>query len=142
MSQKLRKLVELPGVSELEFKSVMKPRMADPGARADFPEIDAVLTENFGLTGDEAEAMALPDGLADIERLSARDQVTAFEAAGWDVTDAKFKPLRLLGHLAPALWLAIHGVAGRLPFQAEDDPEPQMKSNLAAEAARFRRDKA
>jgi hypothetical protein len=139
--QKLRRLVDLPGVSDLEFKAVMKPRMADPDARPDFPEIDQVLQDNLGLTGDEAEAAELPAALKPIDALPPMKQVEAFEAVGWDVTDNKRKPLRLLGHLGPTLWLAIHGVAGRLPFQPEDDPEPQMRSNLAAEAAKFRRDR-
>jgi hypothetical protein len=139
--QKLRRLIDLPGVADLEFKAVMKPRMADPDARPDFPEIDQVLQDSLGLTGDQAEATELPAGLKPIDALPPMKQVEAFEAVGWDVTDNKRKPLRLLGHLGPGLWLAIHGVAGQLPFQPEDDPEPQMRSNLAAEAAKFRRDR-
>ena len=139
--QKLRRLIDLPGVADLEFKAVMKPRMADADARPDFPEIDQVLQDNFGLTGDEAEATSRPAGFTEIDRLAPRDQADAFEAEGWDVTDNKRKPLRLLGHLGPVLWLAIHGVAGALPFAPEDDPEPTMRSNLAAEAAKFRRDR-
>ncbi len=139
--QKLRRLVDLPGVSDLEFKAVMKPRMANPDARPDFPDINQVLKENLGLTGDEAEAASRPEGFTEIDGLAPRDQAEAFEAVGWDVTDNKRKPLRLLGHLGPPLWLAIHGVAGGLPFQPEDDPEPAMRSNLAAEAAKFRRDR-
>ena len=62
------------------------------------------------------------------------------EAEGWDVTDDKRRPLRMLDHFAPQLWLALRGVAGELPFQAQVEPDP-MKSSLALDAARFRRDR-
>jgi len=39
----------------------------------------------------------------------------AFEAAGWDVTDDKRRPLRVLGHFSAPMWLAVRGVAGALP---------------------------
>ena len=48
-----------------------------------------------------------------IDHLSPREQVAAFEAAGWDVTDDKRRPLRMLRQFGAPLWLAIHGVAGR-----------------------------
>ena len=35
----------------------------------------------------------------------------AFEDAGWDVTDDKRRPLRVLGHFSGPLWLAVRGVA-------------------------------
>ena len=66
-------------------------------------------------------------------------QVAAFEEAGWDVTDAKRRPMRILGHFNQQLWLAIRGVAGELPFQA-DAPEPDpWASGLAAQAKRFQK---
>jgi len=70
--------------------------------------------------------------------------VAAFEAAGWDVTDNRRRPLRVLAFLGPALWLAVRGVAGELPFQAEPesgsaDPSDDWGANLAAEAARYRK---
>ena len=69
------------------------------------------------------------------------DQVIAFEAEGWDVTDDKRRPLRMFEHFAPQLWLALRGVAGELPFQAEADPDEAVYSSLAADAAKFRRDR-
>jgi hypothetical protein len=137
---KLRRLIDLPGVKDLEYKALMKPRYADPEARAEFPEIDEVSQAIFGITQDQAETAPRPEGLEDIERLPAREQADAFEAQGWDVTDDKRRPLRTLPQFAPQLWLAIHGVAGKLPFQAEAVADP-MKSSLADEAARFRRDR-
>lgn len=51
----LRRLIDLPGVRDLEYKALMKPRMADVDARADFPELDACSLALFGLTADEAD---------------------------------------------------------------------------------------
>ena len=135
----LRRLIDLPGVKELEFRAVMKREFAEPEARAEFPEIDACVTALFGLTADEAEAVARPDGWDGIEDKAAPVQVAAFEAAGWDVTDDKRRPLRVLGHFAGPLWLAVRGVAGSLPFVAESNEPERWVSNLAAEAARFRK---
>lgn len=135
----LRRLIDLPGVRDLEFRAVMKRDFAEPEARAEFPEIDACTTALFGLTGDEAEAVDRPDGWDHIETKAAPAQVAAFEAAGWDVTDDKRRPLRMLGHFSAPLWLAVRGVAGTLPFQAESTEPEQWVTNLAAEAARFRK---
>jgi hypothetical protein len=135
----LRRLLDLPGVADLEFKALMKRDFAEPEARAEHPELDACSTANFGLTADEAEAVPRPSDWDDIDAKPFPVQVMAFEDAGWDVTDDKRRPLRVLGHFNQQLWLAIRGVAGGLPFQPEDDaPEPWAKS-LAAEAARFRK---
>jgi hypothetical protein len=138
----LRRLIKMPGVSDLEYKAVMKPRMAEPESRADFPEIDAFLKETFGLSATEAEDVARPAGWDRIDEAPIRTQVDAFEAAGWDVADDKRKPLRLLAQFAPVLWLAIRGVAGTVPFAPEQD---EMKSDwgasLAADAKRFKKDR-
>ena len=135
----LRRLVELPGVADLDYKALMKPAVADPDFRADYPEVDTCAKALFGLTLDEAEDVAQPPGLAAIERLEPRDQAAAFEAAGWDVTDDKRRPLRMLRRLGPPLWLAIHGVAGSLPHAPEDDRPSDWASRLAADAAKFRK---
>ena len=135
----LRRLIDLPGVNDLEYRAILKRDFAEPEARAEFPEIDACTTALFGLTADEAEAVERPADWDDIECKAAPVQVAAFEAAGWDVTDDKRRPLRVLGHFNQQLWLAVRGVAGQLPFQPDDDkPEPWAKA-LASEAARFRR---
>ena len=135
----LRRLIDLPGVKELEFRAVMKRDFAEPEARAAFPEIDACTTALCGLTADEAEAVERPEGWDDIEAKAAPVQVAALEAAGWDVTDDKRRPLRVLGHFSGPLWLAVRGVAGSLPFQAESNEPERWVTNLAAEAARFRK---
>ena len=135
----LRRLIDLPGVKELEFRAVMKRDFAEPEARAEFPEIDACTTALFGLTAGEAEAVPRPEGWDDIEAKAAPAQAAAFEAAGWDVTDDKRRPLRVLGHFSGPLWLAVRGVAGSLPFQAEIREPERWVTNLAAEAARFRK---
>lgn len=135
----LRRLIDLPGVKELEFRAVMKREFAEPEARAAFPEIDACVTALLGLTADQAEAVARPDGWDGIEDKAAAVQVAAFEAAGWDVTDDKRRPLRVLGHFCGPLWLAVRGVAGSLPFLADSNEPERWVSNLAAEAARFRK---
>ena len=135
----LRRLIDLPGMRDLEFRAVMKRDFAEPEARAAFPEIDACVSALFGLTADDAEAVARPADWDGIEDKAAALQVAAFEATGWDVTDDKRRPLRVLGHFSGPLWLAVRGVAGSLPFQAESDQPERWVSNLAAEAARFRK---
>ena len=56
----LRRLIDLPGVDDLELKALMKPRVADPDERHEFPEVEAAVQAVFKLTPDEAEAVALP----------------------------------------------------------------------------------
>ena len=140
MTQPLRRLIDLPGVDDLEMKALMKPGHADPDRRDEFPEIDETAKKAFGLSLDEAEAVVLPDDWDDIHRLGPMDQIDAFEAEGWDVRDARRKPLRMLTHWALPLALAMRGVAGDLPFHAEpDQKETDWGSSLAAEASRFRK---
>ncbi|WP_269513894.1 hypothetical protein [Brevundimonas subvibrioides] len=139
----LRRLIDLPGVADLEAKALMKPGHADPSRRDEFPEVDAVLRAVFGLTAGAAEDAARPGDWDGIERLSPLDQVEAFAAEGWDVTDAKRKPLRMLSVFAEPLALAMRGVAGSLP-DAPFVPEPREErdawgAGLAAEAVRFRK---
>lgn len=140
----MRRLADLPGVDALELKALMKPRLADPDLVHEHPEVDAVAVEAFGLSLDEAEATALPadwpDHFRDLHRRSPAELAEAFEAEGWDVTDKKRKPLRMLPILALPLALAARGVAGQLPFAAEPDhPETDWGANLKAEAGRFRK---
>ena len=135
----LRRLIDLPGVKDLEFRAVLKRDFAEPEARAEFPEIDACVSALFGLTADEAEAVARPEGWDDIECKAPGVQVAAFEAEGWDVTDDKRRPLRVLGHFSGPLWLAVRGVAGSLPFQPESREPEGWASKLAAEASRFQK---
>jgi hypothetical protein len=135
----LRRLIDLPGVSELEYRALLKRDFAEPEARAEFPEIDACTTALFGLTADEAEAAPRPEGWDDIECKAPAVQVAAFEAEGWDVTDDKRRPLRVLGHFSGPLWLAVRGVAGSLPFQPESTEPEAWVSKLEAEAKRFRK---
>ena len=135
----LRRLIDLPGVKDLEFRAVMKRDFAEPEARAEFPEIDACSTAIFGLTADEAEYTPRPADWDHIEAKAVPVQVAAFEDAGWDVTDDKRRPLRVLGHFNAQLWLAIRGVAGTLPFLADSGEPEAWVSRLEAEAKRFRK---
>ena len=136
----LRMLRDMPGVDDLEMKALMKPRFADPDLPEGRDEIDALSIALFGLSLDAADDVERPADWDRIERLSPSDMVEVFEAEGWDVTDKKRKPLRLLPHLALPLALAMRGVAGELPFVAEPDvKETDWGSNLAAEASRFRK---
>jgi hypothetical protein len=136
---KLRRLIDLPGIADLETKALMKPTYAAEEHRADYPEIDACSTALFGLTADQAEAAPRPADWDGVDRLPLSDQIDAFEAEGWDVRDAKRRPLRMLGQFNQQLWLAIRGVAGTLPFQPQDDAPQAWESSLAKEAARFRK---
>ncbi|CAN5192464.1 hypothetical protein BH10PSE2_BH10PSE2_21220 [soil metagenome] len=136
----LHRLLDLPGVDPLELKALMKPRFADPDAPEGRAEIDALSVTIFGLSLDEADAAVLPDDWDGIERLSPAEMAEAFEAEGWDVTDKRRKPLRLLPVLALPFALALRGIAGALPFLAEpDQPADDWGSSLAAEASRFRK---
>lgn len=140
----LRRLIDLPGVDALELKALMKPRLADPDERHEHPEVDEAARSAFGMTLDEAEAVDLPAdwpaALQRLDRQSPLELVDAFEAEGWDVTDAKRKPLRVLPLFALPLALAARGVAGELPFAAEPDhPTTDWGSSLKADAARFRK---
>lgn len=135
----LRRLIDLPGVRDLEYRALLKRDFAEPDARAEFPEINACVSALLGLTADEAEAVARPPGWDDVENQPPAQQVIAFETEGWDVTDDKRRPLRVLGHFAAPLWLAIRGVAGTLPFEAESTEPEAWMSKLEAEAKRFRK---
>jgi len=136
----LRRLIDLPGIDALELRAVMKPRIADPDSGETVPEIAGTARAAFGLTPEEAEGVALPADWDGIERLDPADMVEAFAAEGWDVLDGRRKPLRMLGHWALPLALAMRGVAGALPFHAEpDQPVTDWGSNLKAEATRFRK---
>ena len=140
----LRRLADLPGVDDLELKALMKPRLADPDLIEEHPEVDAVARAAFGLTPAEAAAVPLPadwpDPLRDLHRRSPAELADLFEAEGWDVTDRRRKPLRLLPLFALPLALAARGVAGALPFVPEPDhPTTDWGANLKAEAGRFRK---
>jgi hypothetical protein len=135
----LRRLIDLPGVNDLEYRAILKREFAEPEARAEFPEIDACARALFGLTADEAEAAPRPPGWDGVEDKAPAVQVLAFEAEGWDVTDDKRRPLRVLGHFSGPLWLALRGVAGTLPFQAERNEPDAWAIKMAAEANRFRK---
>ncbi len=135
----LRRLIDLPGVADLEYRALLKREFAEPEARAEHPEIDECSLANLGLTSEQAENHARPSGWENPERLAIAAQVAAFEAEGWDVTDDKRRPLRVLGHFNQQLWLAIRGVAGALPFQPEDDRPDPWGASLAAQASRFRK---
>jgi hypothetical protein len=137
--ERLRRLIDLPGVADLEYRALLKREFADPEARAEFPEIDDCSTKIFGLTADEAEAHPRPGGWDNVESRPIPQQVAAFEAEGWDVTDDKRRPLRTFAHFNQQLWLAVRGVAGSLPFQPEDNTPDPWGSSLAAEATRFRK---
>jgi hypothetical protein len=143
-SQPLRRLIDLKGVRDLEFAAVRKPLPEIGETRPADPDIDACSRDLFGLTPDEADAVPRPDDWDDIEWKAVARQVAAFEAAGWDVTDDKRRPMRTLVYFGPILWLAVRGVAGSLPFipEAEEaDPEGAARwaDDLEAEARAFRK---
>ena len=136
----LRRLIDLAGVKDLEYRALLKRDFAEPEARAAYPEIGECTKALFGLTADEAEALPRPAGWDDIEWKVPAVQAAAFEAEGWDVTDDKRRPLRVLAHFSAPLWLAVRGVAGTLPFQPEASTDDDaLASKLAAEARLFRK---
>ena len=129
----LRRLIDLPGIRDLEFKAVMKREFAEPEARAEHPQLDEVSRALFGITADEAEAAPRPADWDGAETWPVGKQLFAFEDAGWDVTDDKRRPLRVLGHFAPQLWLALRFVP-----DAPEAPD-RWGAGLAAEAKRFKK---
>jgi hypothetical protein len=133
----MRRLIDLPGIEALERRALMKPSFADPDARDEHPEIDACSRALFGLTAAEAEAAPRPPTWDGVERRPVSQQVDAFEAAGWDVTDTR-RPLRNFLHFNQQLWLAVRGVAGELPFEPETDAPDTWAKSLASDAKRFR----
>src|SRR5579859_3519310 len=125
MPTPLRRLFDLPGVADLERAAVLKPLPEIGAARPPDPEIDDCAKALFGLTPDEAEAFPRPDDWDWIEDRPIPRQVAALEGAGWDVTDNKRRPLRVLAYFSGPLWLAVRGVAGQLPYQAEPEPNDE-----------------
>jgi len=137
-----RRLIDLPGVKALEHKALMNTRYAEPDARSHYPEIDRCSLAVFGLTADTAEAAPRPADWDGIERTPVAQQVEAFEREGWDVTDDRRRPLRMLSHFNVQLWLALRGVAGALPFAPLDDEAPgSWGASLQADATKFKRDR-
>jgi hypothetical protein len=134
-----RRLIDLPGIDDLELKAIMKRDFAEPEARYEYPELDETSRKLFGITAGEAEDVARPAGWDNVENLPLADQVAAFEAEGWDVTDNKRRVLRTLGHFNQQLWLAIRGVAGEVPFAPETEEKGAWGAGLAAEANRFKK---
>ena len=139
MTEALRRLIDLPGVADLEYKALMKPAYASVEGRAEYPEIDACSMALFGITADQAEEVERPDDWDGIENKPVPHQVEAFEAAGWDMTDAKRRPLRMFAQFNQQLWLALRGVAGTLPFVPEDTKSEGWVTALEREAARFKK---
>ena len=139
----MRRLIDLPGIAELEQKALMQPRMADLGAELEFPEIDEAAQAAFGISVTAADDIARPDGWDRIENRPVNAQVDKFEAEGWDATNNR-RPLRTLAVIAAPAWLAVRSVAGALPFQAdtaEEDAGAAMLADLAKDAAAFRKNK-
>ena len=140
----LRRLIDLPGVLDLERAAVLKPLPEIGEIRPPDRDIDVCAKALFGLTADEAEAVARPEDWDWVEEKPFPRQVAAFEAAGWDVTDDKRRPLRVLIYFTQPLWLAIRGIAGDLPFLAApqsdlSDTAGDWGARMAADAARHRR---
>ena len=133
----MRRLIDLPGVRDLEYLAVLKRDVAEPEARAAYPEIDACTKSLFGLTAKEAEDVVRPPNWDGVDNNTLAAQVAAFEAEGWDVTDDKRRPLRTLVHFSGPLWLAVRGVAGELPFQPTSGAPEAWATKLEAEAKRF-----
>ena len=140
----LRRLIDLPGVIELERAAVLTPLPEIGETRQADAEADACAMALFGLTPEEADLVETPDDFPAIDHKPIAKQVLAFEDAGWDVTDAKRRPLRVLAYLGLPLWLAIQGVAGELPYLAPEESGEEAESeawgaDLEAEASRFRK---
>ena len=141
MSTPLRRLLDLPGIADLERKALMNPRYADVDAPDSFPEIDETSRAAFGLTGAEADEVARPEGWDRIERRPVAQQMMALEDAGWSGQGDNRRPLRMFEHYAPQVWLAVRGVAGAMAFLPTEDGPQAGQAALEREAARFRKDR-
>ena len=71
----MKRLIDLPGMAELERAALMNPRLGDDDARDQFPELDERSRALFGLTADEADDTPRPDGWDRIERKPLRECV-------------------------------------------------------------------
>ena len=71
----LRRLIDLPGVRDLEFRAVLKRDFAEPEARAEFPEINACALALFGLNKPDSGEILL--GGKSVRVRSPRDAATA-----------------------------------------------------------------
>ena len=124
----------------------MNPRYVEADAADHYPEINACSVNIFGHTAEAADATPRPAGWDKIEKKPVKEQVDVFEAEGWDVTDNRRRPLRMLEHWNVQLWLALRGVSGKLPapVMQDDDEDAVGKawgSALQAEATRFRKNR-
>jgi hypothetical protein len=137
-----RRLIDLPGLKDLEYRALMNPRYAEPDARSQYGDIDRCSLAVFGLTADTADATPRPVDWDKIDLKPIAQQVEAFAREGWDVTDDRRRPLRMLSHFNVQLWLALRGVAGALPFAPVDDEAPSgWAAALQADATKFKRDR-
>ena len=137
----LRRLIDLPGIRDIEFKALMNPRMADEGAAADFPEIDELSRAVFGLTADEADDVPRPEGWDRIERKPRPGNrwPPSKPRAGTSPTTSA-GPCACSASSTSSSGSPLRESARELPFQAEPEGD-DMASSLAAEAARFRRNR-
>src|ERR1700709_10200 len=129
--ERLRRLIDLPGGNDLEYRAILKRDFAEPEARSYSPGSAKCSRALSATPAEQAEDHPRPAGWDKPERLPIPAQVAAFEAEGWDVTDDKRRPLRVLGHFNQQLWLALRGVAGSLPFLPDDDRPDPWGSSLA-----------
>ncbi len=103
----------------------MKRDFAEPEARAEFPSWTSARSSSSRSPPTRRRTSRAPRAGTGRAPADPRPGGRASRRrAGTRPTD-KRRPLRIFGHFNQQLWLAIRGVAGSLPFQAEsDEPEP------------------
>lgn len=157
-------LRELPGVAEMEDH--LKRAEADPSGswsklRDGLNEkTDALSVRLFGLavadthypeaTGEDDEAWnrsfhRWEDNFACLNPTADGWAVTILilDAAGWDITDGKGKPLAILDYIGRQLVCVAKGLKGRQPGEVSADDEPlfdaaAVEKALAADAVAFK----
>lgn len=135
-----RRLIDLPGVRDLENAMVLHLRVRGPAGELN-DRFDEVSKRLFGTT--QAEALPQEPEVDEDDDQAVWDAYDAlltkimdpdWAALGWDVRDDLGRELLVLPHFSMQLAAAALGAAGQLP--SEDQPvEPaKLEASLAAEA--------
>jgi hypothetical protein len=150
----LKKLLEQPGVSDLEREAVLDPRLATESSFDD-AKVQRASRKAFGFRADEtpnALLEALSQGREDLDyeedfepiwsemedTLAVDDYqlVALFNGLGWDVTDERGRPLLVLGHFKYPLYLVANNI---VPLRAQPVSNEDWEAALKQAAAKFHR---
>jgi hypothetical protein len=125
---------DLPGIASLEGRLLLY-RNRYEGIEQDFCEKAAL--ELFGVSqADVGHAWCLQAELLTAFELTDDETMDAMLTLGIDFSDERGHPLRCTLYLAPAVELAVRGIAGHLPDEGEAVLK-RIASNLEREREAF-----